>query len=370
MRMRQILAFSLLFSFTSDSAFACDGILNLAQDISLTQRSSMIAASVYDEYCEDREVRSDANSSSGLDAVVDSVSIGVDLGSGSSSEKLSRFCSIYSSDFERRESSLQFAMSTNQRVVDAWAQCQELERSDVFFTVDPQRELLGFGVRRGAGIVDFLGMDYNPDHISCFGPFGRDGTEILIDKTTRFSLTSERVYPITCRRKLEFLDDGTQLLFPTEVSLEAQGRAPLIVPLSREERFEPSFASDVKLRQNAFEAQLLELDARLTTLYQRVGAEIDRLEGKWRFGKDVFPNARNGGTADVRIAFTPEFSGVPTVVATIADIPGDGFGNDGWSVSVFNVSKSGATLRICREGGTGCQRFAARPEVVWLAYQP
>lgn len=250
-------------------AAGCDGILSLTRNLTFEQKSIRVAQNIYSQYCSGSTVKSGSEFSLGLDVVIEQVPIGLNLGSGSTKEKVEHLCSQYSSWYASNSASVSLAISTSDKAIDAWVSCQELEKQDVFFSVNPQKELVGFGVRRGTDVIDFLGMDYVDAHLSCFGPFGKDGKQILIDRDTRFTLSSSKEQPITCRRSYE-TKDGIEYLASSEVSISAEGRPPLIIPLPREEKYEPSFASEIK-------NSITSLDARLSAGISKTEQNVAKL---------------------------------------------------------------------------------------------
>ncbi|MDE0524381.1 MAG: hypothetical protein OXH79_20750 [Boseongicola sp.] len=138
------------------------------------------------------------------------------------------------------------ARSTSDSAIRAWTRCKEIEKQDVYFSVHPARQLIGFSVKRGPDVIDFLGMTYNSAEMTCTGPFGQGAAEVVIDKDTRFTLQSAREQPIVCTRNLEESEDGTQHFAASEVAIRAEGQPPLIVSLPREELYEPSYSSQIR----------------------------------------------------------------------------------------------------------------------------
>lgn len=249
------LSAAILSVSTGAIAAGCDGILSLTRNLTFEQKSIRVAQNIYSQYCSGSTLKSGSSFSLGLDVVIEQVPIGLKLGSGSTKEKVEHLCSQYSNWYANNTASVSLAISTSDKAIDAWVSCQELEKQDVFFSVNPQKELVGFGVRRGTDVIDFLGMDYVDTHLSCFGPFGDSGKQVLIDKDTRFTLSTSKEQPITCRRTYQS-KDGIEYLASTEVSISAEGRPPLIIPLPREEKYEPSFASEINEKITALDARL------------------------------------------------------------------------------------------------------------------
>ena len=144
----------------------------------------------------------------------------------------------------------------------------------MFFTVDPRKELVAFGVRRGRDIINFLGMNYNEDHIVCTGPVGSNGSEVVINTSTRFELKDAKETPITCRRK--FIEkNGIRFLPATEISISAEGAAPLIVPLPRDQKFEPSYASQLNEQLNDLERRLANNQTELSNAIGKVDSKYE-----------------------------------------------------------------------------------------------
>jgi hypothetical protein len=216
----------------------------------------LIAQDIYSNYCSGDKLRSDATLNAGVDVVIEQVPIGLKFGSGNTKEKTSYLCSKYQQWYQNNAQSVSIAVSTSDRAIDAWQRCKELEKEEVFFSVNPSRELIGFGVRRGSDVINFLGMNYKSEEMTCFGPFGSDGQQIIINDATRFTLTSAKEQPITCRRTMKTAGNGVEFIPETEVAIMAEGRAPLIVPLPRDEVYEPSHSSELKSQLDNLARQL------------------------------------------------------------------------------------------------------------------
>jgi len=272
--MRRIFIVATLFasSFSQSHAAGCDGILSLTRNLDFETRSIQLAEHLHSTYCEGNSLKSNKSFSLVLDVVIKQVPIGLKLGSGSTTDKMQQLCSQYNSWSATNQQSVSLALSTSDKAIDAWQRCIELEGQDVFFTVDPRTELVAFGVRRGTDIIEFLGMNYNDDQIICTGPVGDGGKEVVINTSTRFTLTEAKDTPITCRRKFAQTEDGVDFLPAAEISISAQGAAPLIVPLPRDERYEPNLASDIRERLEASEARADQLQSLVDQTNQRITA--------------------------------------------------------------------------------------------------
>lgn len=246
-------------------AAGCDGILSLTRNLNYEQKAIRIAENLYSEYCEGSSILSNKNLNIGLDTTIQQLPVGLKIGSGSTKEQMTHLCSEYENWHELNQESVQLAISTSDPAINGWIRCKELEEDEVFFSVDPRKEILALGIRRGDDVINFLGIDYVPDHIVCTGPFGANGSEVVINKDTRYSLTTSKEIPITCRRKYETFEDpvagSVDFLPVTEIALRAEGAAPLVVSLPREEKYEPSFSSSIADNLDAIQNEIASLRA-------------------------------------------------------------------------------------------------------------
>lgn len=287
--MKRLVVLAVLSIGTALQAHAngCDGILSLTRSMDFQARSIQLAEQLHNAYCEGSSLKSGSSFSLNLSTVIKQVPVTLDLGSGSTRDQVQQLCSQYDSWSAMNRQEVSLALSTSDKAIDAWKRCKELEGQDVFFTVDPRAELVAFGVRRGRDIIDFLGMNYLEEQIICTGPVGEGGKEVIIDTNTRFTLRESKETPITCRRKYVQNADGINYLPSAEISISAQGAAPLIVPLPREEHYEPSLASDIRERLQASEARADQLQALLDQASQRITALQQSLGGYVAHGTRV-----------------------------------------------------------------------------------
>lgn len=239
------------------SAYAdgCDGILRLTRNINYDQQSLLIVGAAYEKYCSGTSVKSGMNMDTSIGLPIAEVPVELNLGFGSTRERVENLCRNYESWHKQVSERTTLAVSTDDKAIEAWRDCKAKEQGGVFFSVAPQREMVAISVRRGNDVIDFMGIDYNTDHIVCTGPFGDDGTEVQVDKQTRHRLVTGKEVPITCRRKYDE-SLGERILPYTEIAIRAEGAPPLVVPLPRDQIYEPSFASGIQQRMDDLRQQL------------------------------------------------------------------------------------------------------------------
>lgn len=288
-KMKHIILTATIFVGSSLQVHAagCDGILTLTRNLDFETRRVQFAEQLHDAYCEGSSLKSGRSFSFGVEAMIKQVPVGLNLGSGSTKEKMQELCSQYDSWAATNQEVVSLALSTSDRAIDAWQRCKELEEQDVFFTVDPRAELVAFGVRRGKDVIDFLGMNYIEDQIICTGPVGEGGREETINTKTRFTLTEAKETPITCRRKYQKTQDGILYLPAAEVSISAEGAAPLLVRLPREEQYEPSLASAIREHLEESDARADQLQSLVDQANQRIAALQQSLGGYVAHGTRV-----------------------------------------------------------------------------------
>lgn len=255
-----------LLGVTSKPALSagCDGILSLTRNLTYEQKAIRIADEVYSSYCRGSQLHQGSSFDADLNVVIQNVPFGLRLDSGSTREKVEHLCSNYQGWYAHNANAVSIARSTSDSAIGAWVRCKELEKQDVFFSVHPEKQLIGFSVKRGSDVIDFLGMIYNSDEMTCSGPFGEDAKQVVIDEHTRFTLQTAMEQPIVCRRNLRRSGNGTQHLAEGEVAIMAEGRPPLIVPLPREELYEPSYSSEIRESLKTLRATLSDTQERIS----------------------------------------------------------------------------------------------------------
>lgn len=287
--MRRAFIASIIFLGAATQVYAegCDGILSLTRTVDYQETSLLVASDIHDEYCEGGQLQSSKSFTGSLDFMVKQIPVGLEIGFGSTREQVSNLCKNYSSwEAENRES-VTLALSTSDRAIDAWRHCRTLERGNVFFSVTPQTELIGFSVRRGQEVIEFLGMNYDPAYLTCSGPVGEGGAEVQINTSTRFQLFEGTERPIVCRRIQRTLADGTVYFPATEISISAEGADPLLVPLPRDERLEPSLASQIREELINLQSRNAVLQDELNRTHARIDTIDGSLAGYVKFGDSI-----------------------------------------------------------------------------------
>lgn len=228
-----IAALSWLVGANAAFSAGCDEILTQTRDIDVSISSVRLAESLFKSECSGSQLKSNWSANAGIDAVIESIPIGLKLGGGSSKEKIEHLCKTYDSWSQQNTDSLNILIATKIPAIEAWETCKKLELSGIFFSFNPVRESVGFSVRRGSTIFEFLGATYDKNEMTCVGPFGTSGESVVIDDKTRFELRDPVEYPFVCTRTA-MTDSAGNTFFPeTIVTVSAMGGPPLAVPLDR-----------------------------------------------------------------------------------------------------------------------------------------
>lgn len=247
-RERYVGALVTALMIASGSSLACDGILSLTRNVSVDVTSVQLAERLYKSECRGSSIKSNWNAQVGIEAIIEQIPLKLKLGGGSSKQKIEHLCSNFDQWKSDNSQYYTSAASTPIPAIDAWVACKRLEGEDVFFTAEPQRERVGFSVRRGKNIIDFYGMTYDPAKMICSGPFGNNKEQTIVDDKVRFELKEGTDYPITCSRKI-FTDKVGIEYYPADtIAISAQGKAPLLIPLNRENVDQGIFLSELEKR--------------------------------------------------------------------------------------------------------------------------
>lgn len=101
-----------LFTTTLYAA-GCDGILSLTRNSNYEAKSTVVAQSIYEQYCSGNSLKNDKKFSLGLDVVIKSVPVALNLGSGSIEERVEHLCSEYQDWYNLNTQSISLAISTS-----------------------------------------------------------------------------------------------------------------------------------------------------------------------------------------------------------------------------------------------------------------
>ena len=251
----------ILYYTSATAALACEGILELTRSKNLEYSGSDIAGELHKNYCNGRSLTAGSNFNFGVEAMIKKLPISLNIGGGSTQQKMQQLCYQYEDWYSQNSKQIRIEERTPDKAFATYLACKEAVA--VKFSVEPKAEVVGFGVKRGTDPIEFYGMDYDPDLVTCTGPVGERSQEVTIDANTRFMITDSREIPITCRRKYKKTAGGDRYLPATEIAIKAQGSKPLIVPLPTDERYEPSLASEIKQMLADAQEQIRSLQADL-----------------------------------------------------------------------------------------------------------
>jgi len=228
----------------ANAASDCDGILSLTRTLSYEQKGYFVARNIYSEYCEGTNIKSGSNFSLGLDTVIEELPIGLKIGNSSTEEKVKNVCSKYNNWYQSNANLVAISNQTPDRAIVAWETCQKLSKQDIRFSTQYQHQHVTFVVQRGTRVIDFLGMEYNPQNIRCTGPVGQNRREVTINTSTRYKLNEIDNIPISCVRLEK--QNGTKPYFPaTDVTIRADGGI-LTIPLPQEGIVGPAWSTEIE----------------------------------------------------------------------------------------------------------------------------
>lgn len=240
----------------------CDGILSLTRSVNLDVRSASNAKFIHEQYCDQGALKAGKSFALGLDIAVKNVPVKLNLGSGSTEERVNHICKTYDDWAASSSDTLGLIETTKDRAIEAWERCVTLENDVVNFSVVPGVGQIAFGVERGRDNIRFNGLVYDPELLTCKGAFGDNGSLIDMDDFPGITLDRSKSYSMSCVRTRDVLEDGT-IRYPfSEVTLLAEG-GQLVVPLAEENILPRSISSDLQ-------ADIADLQGRLGSLQEEL----------------------------------------------------------------------------------------------------
>ena len=119
----------------TDPAAICGQILvDAGRDQSVSQGSSQYLNAIYSNYCSQSGSVQNSSLNIGLSAVIESIPVGLTLGSSDASTAINNFCKNYSSTASATQESFSFTSTVVSKALDTVTQCMEIARSGAFIT--------------------------------------------------------------------------------------------------------------------------------------------------------------------------------------------------------------------------------------------
>lgn len=208
----------------------CSGITAyMSRDYTNITRKNSVSKNIYDSHCQDSSYKSDSTTTIGLDAVIEAIPVGFDLGVGSSEAKMDSFCKQYKSN-ENTIINEGFDSSIVVReALKSFNDCVKATRKEIFFYPQIAKTMIQVDVRRGSPDASVLGVIYDHSKLSCTVPYSdTDKTRVIADSNTTMTLTGNQ-YPINCERIKSTMSDGTEKYATGELAINTT-LATLIIP--------------------------------------------------------------------------------------------------------------------------------------------
>ncbi len=228
----------------------CNAVLSTsARNYSVDQSFDAVSYSIYQQYCENDQVRSGTNFSVGLDAVIKAVPIKFNLGNGGTEERTKYFCKTFSSDYKANSGSYQQSSLVVGETTKAWLQCKQLEAVGVGFTASISHEHVNIDVRRtNANEVKVQGVIYDQGKMSCTVP-NSDGKQkrVVANGETVKSLSSEN-WVVTCVRTP--IKSTTETVYPGADVTVVTTAGEFMLPVPVDAEFPRQWASEFQKSLN------------------------------------------------------------------------------------------------------------------------
>jgi hypothetical protein len=201
------------------AAFAqgvCEPVLKYASyNYSTESQKNTAFKKTYDSYCRGDKTVDTSSLNIGINAVVEEIPIGFDLGSGSSQQKLSNFCKVFSEELKNNADKYVDTQLVSVEAVDAWRACVQLYGEGVEF--EPMVNTTQAAIKiskKTADPVDIEGIQYNENSLKCTVPNSDtsdkravasiDTTKRLLDGSS-WSIRCDRV-PVSTQNEMKYLE--------------------------------------------------------------------------------------------------------------------------------------------------------------------
>jgi hypothetical protein len=253
-------------SFSAYGQGVCQNIMTYASRDETEADSSIVTyQSIYKEHCEGSSYSRKNQTDVGLQAVIYSIPVKLDLGTGSSEEKMDKFCKLMAeSDYLNKDVHLN-SSTVVREALTAFNECVALANKKIYFYPTILKTQIDVDVKRGDEDVSVLGVRYKSDRLKCHVPHtDSEKTTTVADLNTR-QLLGAGSYPITCERIPQKQDDGT-LDYPSVDLSITTDRGTLAIPVSADAELPTKWASAFSAQQKQLSADIDDIDKRLASI--------------------------------------------------------------------------------------------------------
>jgi hypothetical protein len=182
----------------------CGEVLKYAaRNYTTDSRQNSIAKNTYDRYCSGDKSSSTSQFSIGIDAVLEEIPIGFKLGSGSTQERLSTFCRLFSEDFRAHSSKYAETNLIAPESVKAWSECVKLYGEGVSFNpIISTTQTTVVIEKKSADPIDVQGVQFDSAKLACSVPdTNTSAIRADADMNTKKKLLSGGAWQVSCDRK-------------------------------------------------------------------------------------------------------------------------------------------------------------------------
>lgn len=255
----------------------CDGVLALVgRNISVTARQYAFADMSHKDLCQGKTLKTGFSASASVTAMVESLPVPLTGSLGSTKDRAQHMCETFDSWKEAQGSSVDLQINAAEPAIRAWGECQRLASNKVFIDVQGGVQSILISVRRGTENAEFTGLRTSGAVIDCTGPVkswgGFSSATVPVTKDTRYSLDTAEEFQITCVRAASSTPDGGHYFEAGEIAVSTS-RGGLVLPIPRDERYSPAFASEVQ-------RELADLKTTSSSIRDDLSARIDSIGGR------------------------------------------------------------------------------------------
>ncbi len=272
----------------------CNDVLaTSARNYDVAQSFDAVSYSLYQQYCEDDQVRSGTNFSAGLDAVIKAVPIKFNLGSGSTEDRVRHFCRTFNSAYQANSGSYRQSSLVVGETTKAWLQCKQLAARGVAFSASISHEHVNVDVRRmNAEDVTVQGVIYSADKMTCSVPnTDLSQTRVTATGTTVKNLGKED-WVVTCVRKP--ISSPTETVYPGGDVTVVTSAGEFMLPVPVDAEFPRQWASEFQKSLNQLSSDGKATNGRVLALETKLTATPSGAWGQVQgFGGGLNQVARN-----------------------------------------------------------------------------
>ena len=175
---------------------------------------------IYDQQCDGSQSKKSSNLSIGLDTVIESIPTKFNLGSGSSSEKITNFCRTFNSELNVNSNLYSERNLVSVDAVKQWGECIRLYGEGIVFNpiVNTRQAIIQLS-KRTADPVTVTGIQFDTDQLSCTVPDDDNtssATKASMD--TRKQIRDGNIWTASCNRQA-ILDKQVKIYPETDLTV-------------------------------------------------------------------------------------------------------------------------------------------------------